>query len=217
MFESCLEIRRHFWDYLDGECERSVFRSIRYHLEYCSSCRKELERYETLSSDLHSVPVRRVSPDLALRLRVQLSRHLHQNLFGRFLVFLDNALRPLLLPASGGVIAAIFCFVLIVGSQMIPTTSTLAVMPSESNKPPRVQTLAPINFPTGDEGIVVVTHIDPEGRVISYRVLSGSYSSEVLQHLDRMMYFSHFEPAMMDGKPTDGQVVLSLRRITVRG
>ncbi len=217
MFESCLEIRAHFWDYLEGTCERSVFRSIRYHLEFCSSCRQELERIETLASDLTSLPARRVPPELALRLRVQLSQHLHQNFLGRLLVSVDNALRPLLLPASGGVVAAILCFVLIVGSQIVPTSASLASVTAESNKPPRIQQLAPINFPTGEEGIVVVTNIDAEGRVLSYRVLSGSYSSEVLRHLDRMMYFSHFQPAMMDGKPTDGQVVLSLRRITVRG
>ncbi len=216
MFESCLEIRAHFWDYLDGSCERSVFRSIRYHLEFCAACRNELERVETVMSDMHSLPTRRVPPELALRLRVQLSRQLHQNLLGRALIAIDNALRPLLLPASGGVLAAILCFVLIVGSQMVPTPS-LASVPSVTNKPARILNLAPINFPMNDEGIVVVTNIDAEGRVLSYQVLSGSPSSEMLRRLDRMMYFSHFQPAMMDGKPTDGQVVLSLRRITVRG
>jgi predicted anti-sigma-YlaC factor YlaD len=216
MFESCLEIRRHFWSYLDGECDRSMFRSIRYHLDYCASCRMELERIETLKNDLDTLPARRVPPELALRLRVKLSRHLHQNLFDRFLVFVDNALKPLLLPASGGVLAAILCFALIMGSQIIPSAG-MTEDSAQSNQPPRVQMLAPINFPTGEEGIVVVTHIDAEGRVLSYRVLSGSYSPQVLRHLDRMMYFSHFRPAMMDGKPTDGQVVLSLRQITVRG
>jgi hypothetical protein len=38
-----------------------------------------------------------------------------------------------------------------------------------------------------------------------------------MQRLDRMIYFSVYKPATMFGKPTDGEVVLSLRRITVRG
>ena len=216
MFESCLEIRAHFWDYLDGTCERSVFRSIRYHLEYCSSCRQELERMEMVSGDLKSLRTRRVPPELALRLRVRLSQHLHQNLLGRLLISLDNVLRPLLLPASGGFAAAVLCFVLIVGSQISPTAG-LASVATQTNKPPRIQQLAPINFPIGDDGIVVMTNIDAEGRVLSYQVISGSASNAVLHNLDRMMFFSHFQPAMLDGKPTDGQVVLSLRRITVRG
>lgn len=216
MFETCVEIRNHFSDYLDGRCDRSVFRSVRYHLDYCASCRRELDRLETFLADLRSLPPRRVPPELALRLRVHLSRYLHRNLLNRFLVYLDNALKPVLLPASGGVLTAILCFALIMGSQIVPAANIsdeLAVV----TKPPRVEVLAPINFPTGEEGIVLVTHIDAEGRVLSYTVLSGQYSPAVLHHLDRMMYFSHFQPAMMDGKPTDGHVVLSLRRITVRG
>jgi Putative zinc-finger len=216
MFETCLEIRGYFPDYLDGQCDRGTFRSIRYHLEYCAPCCQELDRLETLRADLRSLPARRVSPDLALRLRVQLSRHLHRNWLDRVRIFVDNALRPLLLPASGGVLAAIVCFALIMGSQVIPEAN-MSGTTLVATQPPRVQTLAPMNFSTGEEGIVLVTHIDAEGRVLSYRVLSGPESPAMLHHLDRMMYFSHFRPALMDGKPTDGEVVLSLRRITVRG
>jgi hypothetical protein len=52
---------------------------------------------------------------------------------------------------------------------------------------------------------------------MSYRVLSGQLSPQLVRDLDRIIYFSLFDPATAFGKPTDGQVVLSLRRITVRG
>jgi len=216
MFETCLEIRDHFSDYLNGECDRDTFRSLRFHLDYCAACRRELETLETLSTDLRRLPRRRVPPELALRLRVQLSRYCHRNWLGLLGLFLDNALKPLLLPASGGALAALLCFVLIMGSQIIPVT-TYSEDSSEISTPPRVEALAPMNFQTGDEGIVLLTHIDAAGRVLSYRIISGHYSPALLEHLDRMMYFSQFRPAMADGKPTDGQMVLSLRRITVRG
>jgi hypothetical protein len=83
--------------------------------------------------------------------------------------------------------------------------------------PARVQALAPIDFNTGDNGLVLVTDINAEGRATSYRVLSGQRSPEIMERLDRMIYFSIFRPATNFGRPTDGQVVLSLRRITVRG
>ncbi len=83
--------------------------------------------------------------------------------------------------------------------------------------PARVQELAPMDFNTDDNGLVLVTQINAEGRVKGYRVLSGQRSPELMQRLDRMIYFSIFRPATMFGRPTDGQVVLSLRRITVRG
>ncbi len=216
MFESCLEIRRYFYDFLDGVCDRETDRSIRFHLTYCTPCRSELELRRALQADLRTLPRRRVAPELALRLRVRLSQELHRNFLGRLLVYLDNALRPLILPASAGVLTAIICFGLIMGSQSVPVAS-VPDQPLEISTPPRLRALPPVNLLTGDEPVVLVTHIDSDGRVLDYAVLSGPHSPQFLQRLDRMMYFSHFQPATLYGKPTDGQVVLSLRRITVRG
>ena len=216
MFESCVEIRSLFTDYLDARCEREQVRSLRFHLTYCAACRVELEKCRTIQSDLAAVPKWRVPPELRLRLRVRMSQELHRNLLGRLWVRLENAFQPLLLPASGGVLAAIICFGLIMGSNAVPAVIAPDI-PLQLATPPRVRTLAPINFNTGDQGVVVVTRIDAEGRVTGYEVLSGQESPELLHGLDRMIYFSVFDPATTFGRPTSGQVVLSLRRITVRG
>lgn len=216
MFESCVEIRGYFSDYVDGVCDRNRDRSLRYHLEYCGSCRGELERFELMQADLRTLPRRRVPPDLALRLRVRMSQELHRNILGRLWVRLENSLQPLLLPASGGVLTAVISFGLIMGSHAVPVTDSPDV-PISIVTPPRVRELAPINFTNDDESVVLVTRIDSGGRVQSYEVLSGQQSPELMHHLDRTIYFSVFDPATTFGKPTEGQVVLSLRRITVRG
>jgi hypothetical protein len=219
MFEGCVEIRSHFSDYLDGRCDSEVRRSIRFHLNYCGVCREELEHWQLVQEDLRALPRRRVSAHLALRLRVQLSQRLHRNPLRRLWVRLENFLQPLLIPATGGVLTAVICFCLLMGSQVVPASNTPDV-PLGFPTPPRVQELAPFNFNsfnTGDKPVVVVTRIDAGGRVISYRLLSGQSSPELIHDLDRVIYFSVFQPATAFGKPTDGQVVLSLRRITVRG
>jgi len=216
MFEGCVEIRSHFSDYLDGMCDREVRRSIRFHLAYCGACQEELEQWQRLRADLRTLPRRRVPPELALSLRVRFSQELHRNVLRRLWVHVDNALQPLLLPASGGVLAAIICFGLIMGSQVVPA-SNIPDVPLPIMTPPRVRELAPIDFITGDKPVVVITRIDAGGRVVGYRVLSGQSSPELIHGLDRAIYFSVFQPATMFGMPTDGEVVLSLRRITVRG
>jgi hypothetical protein len=216
MFETCVEIRRYFSDYLDGRCEPETVRSIRYHLSYCGVCRAEWECCQSVRRDLRSLPRRPVPPDLALRLRVKLSQQLHRNLFSRLLVHLENAVRPRLLPGTTGVLTAIICFGLIMGWQTVPVTNAPDV-PLSLLTPPRLLVLAPFSFNADDQPIVVVTHIDAGGRVRDYQVLSGPDSPEVMQRLDRVIYFSVFEPATMFGKPTNGRLVLSLRRITVRG
>jgi hypothetical protein len=114
------------------------------------------------------------------------------------------------------VLTAVICFCLFMGARVAPVTD-IPDIPLQFVTPPRVRALAPMDFNTGDSALVLVTQIDAEGRVKGYRVLSGEYSPELLQHLDRMIYFSVFQPATTFGKPTDGEVVLSLRRITVRG
>jgi hypothetical protein len=216
MFEGCVEIRNHYSDYLDGLCDPQVLKSIRFHLSYCGSCRQELEVWETLQADLCGLSRCQVPPELALRLRVEVSQALHNKLLERLRVWMDNVLQPVLLPASGGVLAAIVCFCLIMGSLVVPVTSTPDV-PLGLVTPPRVRELAPFDFNTGDAPVVVVMRIDAGGRAMGYRLLSGESSPELIHQLDRVIYFSNFQPATWFGRPTDGQVVLSLRRITVRG
>jgi hypothetical protein len=216
MFERCVEIRNHYSDYLDGLCDPQVLKSIRFHLDYCASCRRELEGWETVQADLRGLPRIQVPAELALRLRIRVSRALHRNLLGRLRLWTDNVLQPMLLPASGGVLAAVVCFCLIMGSLVVPVTKTPDV-PLGFPTPPRVLELAPIDFNTGDAPVVVAARINAGGRAMGYRVLSGESSPELLHQLDRVIYFSNFQPATWFGRPTDGQVVLSLRRITVRG
>lgn len=216
IFESCTEIRGYFGDSLDGVCQPEKVRSVRFHLSYCAACREDFERRQVLRADLRALPRLRVPPELALRLRVRLSQELHRNLLGRFWVRVENALQPLLLPASAGLLTAVVCFGLIMGAQAVPETNAPDV-PLEIATPPRVRALGPINLDTGDQAVVLVTQVNAEGRVVGYRVLSGQNSPELTKRLDQMMYFSLFQPATMFGRPTDGQLVLSLRQITVRG
>jgi hypothetical protein len=216
MFENCVEIRRTFSDYLDGLSSREQLRSIRFHLGFCGSCREELEQLQVIQAELRGLPKQQVPPELALRLRVRASQRLHRKLLRGFSLWFENALRPLLIPASGGVLTAIVFFGILMGSSFVPA-ATLPDVPLHLVTPPRVKELAPINFNTGDQPVVLLTQIDAEGRVMSYRILSGHLSPEISRDLDRLIYFSLFDPATTFGKPTDGQVVLSLRRITVRG
>ena len=149
-------------------------------------------------------------------MRVRVSQRVHENLLSRLWVHFENALKPLLIPATGGVLSALICFCLFMGSQVVPVSDDPDVTVQWAT-PASVQLLAPMDFSTDDNTVVVLTQINAVGRPKGYQVLSGQGSPELMQRLDRMVYFSTFRPATMFGRPTDGQVVLSLRRITVRG
>jgi Putative zinc-finger len=216
MFESCQEVRSYFGEFLEGECSRDEFRTVQYHLSHCEACRRRLDRERMLGEDLHSLPRPQVPPEVALRLQVRMSQALHRNLLGRLRVRFENFLRPRLLPASAGLLTAVVLVGLILGYAMPPTVSAPDV-PVQLVTPPSVQMLAPVDFNVGDQGVTLVTRVDAGGRAVSYRLLSGQRSPELMHSLDRMMYYSVFKPATMFGRPTEGEVVVSLRRITVRG
>lgn len=217
MFESCAEIREDFSDHVDGLCSHEALLSIRYHLRYCSRCRREMDLADALREDLRRLP-RRIPPtETELRLRVRVSQELHRNPIKRVLIRLDNSLRGLLLPATGGLATAMLCFCLIMGSEAIPAGNLRDVSLAAAT-PPQVLSLAPLDFDTGGTPVVVVTYIDAEGQVQSYDVLSGQHSPELMRHVDHLIYFSRFAPAMASsGKPTAGRVVLAIGQIDVRG
>jgi anti-sigma factor RsiW len=220
MFEPCHQIRDQFADFLDEHCPGDVRLTVRYHLKYCAACREELDRWQMVQGDLRSLPRRRVPAGQALSLRVLLSQELHRNLLGRLLVRIENAFKPLLLPASVGTLTAVVFFGLIFGLLIEPRVVRVVNTPDvplQLTTPPRVRVLAPMDFSAGDEAVVVVTNVDADGRVMDYRILSGEGSPELKSRLDRMMLFSTFQPATLFGRPTNGEVVLSFSQITVRG
>jgi hypothetical protein len=217
MFESCTEIREQFTDFLDDRCTRDQLRSIRFHLEYCGACGAELAQAQAIQAELRALPKRRVPAELALQMRVRVSQRLHERLLSALWMQFDNVFRPLVIPASGGILTAVIFFGLIMGTQFVPR-STLPDVPLALVTPPRLRELPPIDFiNTGDQPVVLLTQVDAAGRVMSYTVLSGQVSPEFAHQLDRLIYFSVFDPATTFGRPTDGHVVLSLRRINVRG
>jgi Putative zinc-finger len=214
MFESCLEIRDRFSEYVDNACSKETRRSLRYHLSHCGACRRELERYELMIADLGSLPRRRLPAFAELRMQVALSRARHAHTLASLQVRLENALRPLLLPASGAVLAGVLCLGLTFDCLVVPATTKPDV---PLLTPPRIESLAPLDFNGRDQSVVVVTHVDAGGRVVDYEVVSGDLSPELKTQLDRLLYFSVFRPATLLGNPTNGEAVLWLRRITVRG
>jgi hypothetical protein len=216
IFESCSEIRASFSDYLDGLLESEPTKVVRFHLEGCGACRREFAAWESIQEGIRTAPRRQVPSDLALRLRVKMSQELHRNLLGRWAVRFENFFRPVLLPSLGGVLVAIICVGLMMGEGVPPVSNTPDV-PTELATPPQVQQLAPVTLNTDDRPLVLVTYVNANGRVTSYSVLSGQSSPKLRQQLDEMLYFSIFRPATTFGQPTSGRVVLSFRRITVRG
>ncbi len=228
---TCREVGRHLPGYLDGAMSTERHSVVHAHLSDCSSCRADLEAYSRLSRVLaEAIPVA-PPKDLATRIRVRASRAQYQpsrRLWGRASVFFNNILRPLAVPATGGLLTAAFAFVFLVQSLIvgIPMGNIPNDSPTELIQPAQLESLAPFPAPgiiAGANGVgagllTVEATVNAQGNVAGYRILTGPTDAVVRHQIDEILIFSRFEPELTFGRPTaGGRVLISFSEVRVRG
>jgi len=224
---NCAKIRDQLPGYLDGALPPSAHGRLRGHLESCEGCRSELERYRKLLVLMSRAERPEPPEDLAVRIRVAVSRqrasqgwpaHLHR-LAIRAQLILENILEPLALPATGGLAAAMIVFlsVLQVFAAGVPFGEVPNDLPTNLLQPARLEQLAPFPMP-GEGDVIVAATVNAEGQMVSYEILSGLDTVTVRHQLDQVLMFSRFRPLLSFGRPTDGgRVILSFSGVHVKG
>jgi hypothetical protein len=238
----CSTVRSKLAAYLDDAVEsasRTTERSeMREHLETCAFCREELQRYRKLAVLLSRSP--RVLPpsDLAVRIKVAAAQIQHsqdprtrwQRYRDRVEIVLDNVLRPVTLPATGGFISAILVFVFAL-QLMAPGITVQAIpndVPLNLMQPAELVTLsdspgnwAPENHDSElalPHGLLLDVTVDAQGQMMDYQILSGPKTQEMQHQLNQMLLFSRFTPMTSFGrKISGGHVILSFSAVRVRG
>jgi hypothetical protein len=179
---------------------------------------------------LRSLPPRTAPPELTTRLRVLASKVRTESAGGatpwsrwrdRVELSLHHLMRPLALPAVGGLCSAVFLF-----STLVPTFKSAFGLASSSGDVPTMLTTqatlkdtAPVAFANGDA--VVDLQLDDRGTIINYTIVSDAgQQSEKLRHsIENSLLFTEFWPATTFGRPVAGTIRISFRnsRIDVRG
>ncbi len=227
----CATVRQRVSAYLDDAVSAEEARLLKRHLNTCRECALETEQYFGLREKLRSLP-RRVPPaDLTTRLRVVASKVRMESFGGasrwkrwrdRVELSLHDLMRPLALPAVGGLCSAVFLF-----STLVPmfksafALDTLAGdVPTMLATEPMLKDTAPVAFADGDA--VVDLQLDGRGRIINYSIVSApGQQSEKLRHsIENSLLFTEFWPATTFGRPVAGAIRISFHnnsRIEVRG
>jgi hypothetical protein len=223
---NCHEAARHLPGYLDGEIESGTQQVLRLHLEDCHNCRDEAERYRLMSRALSNLEAMPVPPDLALKIRIHASKATPMRSFARrtrtqlALVF-GNILAPIALPATGGVLATIGVFVLLLQNLLVgvPMGSIVANdLQLNLVQPAYLESLGPIPAPTFDMGLTLDATVNAQGQAIDYKIISGPTDPAAQRQIDQLMLLSRFRPRLNDGRPTSGgHVVLNFNSIRVKG
>jgi hypothetical protein len=168
--------------------------------------------------------------ELTTRLRVAASKVRMESLVSpwsrwrdRMELSLRNLMRPLALPAVGGLCSAVFLF-----STLVPMFKSAFALSGPGDIPtmlvtePMLKYTAPVAFTDGDA--VVDLQLDDQGRIIDFTIVNapGQQSEQLRRSIENSLLFTEFWPATTFGRGVAGTVRISFRsgrgsRIDVRG
>ncbi len=220
----CAEIKKLFSPYLDGQVSGTEMRVLTRHVEQCAGCAREFAAMQRTQQLLASLGRKKAPADLALKLRVAISREAARarRPYEGVLVRLENTLNAFMVPATAGLVSAVLFFGLLLGFFALPAElrASSGDVPLMLYTGPQLERSA---FGTslgsmGDEALVIEAYVDANGRVQDYRILSQPDEAQaVLPQLKNLLIFTTFHPALSMGRPTTGTAVLSFSKISVKG
>lgn len=222
---NCGEAKKLFSPYLDGQASGREMRALDGHIEECSRCAREYVAMRRTQLLLANLGPKKAPVDLALKLRVAISReaaHKRHSRFEGVLVRLENALNAFMVPATAGLVSAVLIFGLLLGFIALP-----GQLQAASGDVPLMLYTAPqleqSVFGTslgsiGEDSVVIEAYVDANGRVEDYRILSQSEDAKaMLPQVKNLLIFTTFRPALSMGRPTAGRAVISFSKISVKG
>lgn len=218
---TCHWARQKLTAYIDQQLRADEFAVLRRHLLSCEDCHQGYEYQARLSSPLRELPRMAPPADLATSIRVRLSPQTRMSFWERWQVHLGNLMRPVALPAAGGLLTALILF-----GVLIPAVSFTRAAGADNDVPtvfgtePRIKMASP--FPM-DQDLLVEAWVDEQGKISSFEVLNPASSvteTELRNQLSNVLLTMFFEPATAFGQPISGRMLLSfsrMSRVTIRG
>lgn len=222
---SCQEARAMLSPYLDGVLTGVQMRNLGQHLSSCAACERHYAALRTTQQAVAGLGRKQVPPDLALRLRVAVSRaaaESRRSRFEGFKVRWENACNAFMVPATAGILTSVIIFGLLIGFFAVPTQLRASQNDVLLYTPPQLVT-APFANSVGanqKEMIVVSVEadIDANGRVQGYRIVSASRDPEpIIPELENTLIFMQFQPATSFGYRTSSKTLLSFAAVDVKG
>lgn len=212
---------------LDGRLRESERRELSTHLKRCRECSTELAELAAVRGRLRGLPSRTTPPLLVVSLRILASRERIRNLRRASVssllrawatdlrLVLDNLMRPIAIPAAGGLLSALMIFTMVLTMPGFATPGR-DVIPTSLYTQAILETMAP--FGLDDSDLVVDVLIDENGRLIDYSLPQSPglmKNAAMRQSIENSLLFARYTPATAFGQPTAGRIRVT--RVHVRG
>lgn len=214
----CPQAKSQFSPFYDGVLPQSERRALESHLEGCPECAAEWSSFRRLQSQLSSLGPAPMPANLALRLRVTLSKEIARSRRPRFELALDrleHLWHTYAVPAVSGALTAVTVFVLLLSVfAPAPVAASSADVPLLLSTPPELEASS---LGAGSEAgtimensLLVEVLLDEQGQVFDYRIISATgEGSRLLPQVKNMLLFTRFQPAMNMGRPITGRALLA--------
>ena len=210
--------------YMDGCVSRRQLAQMNEHVGTCPECTANFASLQRTQSLLASLGRKPAPPELALRVRVALSKEManaRRSRWEMLRVRWDNAFNALMVPATAGLVTTIIIFGVLISFLYYPAqvraandVPTVLYTPAQLRSTPFELTMGV----TSPESLVVEAYVGPDGRVQDYRLLSAPEEAQaILPELKNMLIFTTFQPATAFGQPTSGRVILTFSKVQVKG
>lgn len=223
---NCESVRRLVALFREEEMPPRERQIVAAHLPACEDCDLYTRDLRYVQTSLRRSPQMAVPQSLTSKLMVSASYDRErrqgagefsspwQRWQTRARLMMQDLMKPLAVPAAGGLLSSILFFTMLV--------NTFAVgMPAQDDIPlgvvtqATVDTVSPFGF-TGSEMIVELS-IDKAGKVVGVSTHNVVLTREEMNHLGRLVLFTKFNPATADGQPVSGKILLKSLGINVRG
>jgi ferric-dicitrate binding protein FerR (iron transport regulator) len=229
----CQQVKLTLSAFQDGRVLDEDRRLIQEHLAACPECAERLAQLEMVRQSLRTIPERPVPPRLSFALRSLASREAARRRYyaglrgalraavERTSLWMNNLMRPVALPAAGGLASAVFLFTLVLANFQGIATEHANDVPLAVVTAPTVRSVL---FDLSDDSEVTLDiFVDEQGRVLDF-VIPKSFGSvateDTRRRLAATLLMTSFNPATAFGQPVSGWVRVKFRgrsEIDVRG
>lgn len=177
---NCWTARKRSDDFVDGKLRESERARVAAHLAECSSCAAAIEQLRSVRVTLRKLPATPVPGNLRTSLRVLASRERQsvaetkgsrwQRAFEQWCFRLDQMMRPLTVPATGGVLSTLVLFSALASTIANPNKAVNYEVPVAYTDRMDAN-LVPMQLRSS---VILTLSLDGKGRITDYAVRDSS-------------------------------------------
>ena len=215
---TCSKVRTGLSAMYDCRLREPERAAVVQHLADCANCRRIERELRSVSMALKEATPRRPPLDLTYRLRVLASHERVRMLNGsdwwssiRFR--LNQILRPLAVPAAGGILSSLLFFAILTPSFTVHA-NTRNDVPVGLYTQVSIVNPSPFGFKAGD--ITVEVTVDENGAVSDLSVPGGKLTKDEMSDVANFILFTTFKAATAFGQPVSSKRLLNITHIDVR-